>query len=93
VLIGQNIGLRWLIPLALERLIEDPLAEGDFFPGDLLCAVLRADEDYWRANPRLHSTVASIAEKALSLAAERGDNKVVCEALEEAMARYPPQSA
>ena len=43
LLIGQGIGLRWLVPLALAALEEDPLVEADYYPGDLLLNVLRAD--------------------------------------------------
>jgi hypothetical protein len=49
VMIGQGIGLSYLIPLALERMEEEPLAEGDYFPGDLLAAVSRVDEAFWKA--------------------------------------------
>lgn len=47
VLLGQQIGTEWLMPLALERLERDPLAEGDFYPGDLLVGVLRTDASFW----------------------------------------------
>ena len=40
LMIGQQIGLNYLIPLALETLTEDLYAEGDFFEGDLLKNVL-----------------------------------------------------
>lgn len=40
-LIGQGIGLAYLIPISLEALERDALSEGDFYPGDLLSAVLR----------------------------------------------------
>jgi hypothetical protein len=46
-MIGQGIGLPFLMPLAVERLEEEPLAAGDYYPGDLLQAVLRADEEFW----------------------------------------------
>src|SRR5512132_3556790 len=36
IMIGQNIGLPFLLPLALERLEEGPWASGDMYPGDLL---------------------------------------------------------
>ena len=51
LLIGQNMSLEWLIPLALTRLQSEPLAEGDFFPGDLLLACLNADSEYWASHP------------------------------------------
>jgi len=38
-MIGQGIGLRFLLPRALEELQKNPFAEGDFFEGDLLVAV------------------------------------------------------
>lgn len=43
ITIGQQIGLDYLIPLALERLEDDPFAEGAYYPCDLLVSVLRAE--------------------------------------------------
>ncbi|MDH5379720.1 MAG: contact-dependent growth inhibition system immunity protein [Cyclobacteriaceae bacterium] len=48
IMIGQNIGLKFLIPLAIDRLKENILAEGDFYAGDLLKTVLTSEVDYWR---------------------------------------------
>lgn len=48
IIIGQNINLEILIPLAIERLRENILAEGDFYPGDLLKNVLDSDSVYWK---------------------------------------------
>lgn len=53
LMIGQGIGLDHLVPLALERLKENPLAEGDMYPGDLLTAVLSAPVEFWRGNGEL----------------------------------------
>lgn len=53
VLINQQVGLRWLVPRALEVLREDPLAGGDLYPGDLMAAVRRVDESFWAAHPHL----------------------------------------
>jgi hypothetical protein len=38
VLIGHKVGLDALVPVALDRLQADPLAECDYYPGDLLAA-------------------------------------------------------
>jgi hypothetical protein len=51
IMIGQGIGLHFLIPIAIERLEEEPLAEGDLYAGDLLTAVLRTDESVWARHP------------------------------------------
>lgn len=36
IMIGQQIGLPYLIPLAIEELSKNLLVEGDFYEGDLL---------------------------------------------------------
>lgn len=50
-MIGQRIGLPHLVPLALDVLEQDPLAEGDFYPGDLLRNVCRVPDSYWAEHP------------------------------------------
>lgn len=67
IMIGQQIGLPYLIPLALELLRGDPFTAGDFYEGDLLAAVLRADSRFWIASPELRAEAARIAQQALSL--------------------------
>lgn len=47
ILISQNIGLGIIIPRAISILEEDILAEGDYYEGDLLSAVLRSDINQW----------------------------------------------
>jgi CDI immunity proteins len=51
IMIGQQIALKHLVPLALERLQADPLVGGDYYPGDLLAGVLRADAALWEWSP------------------------------------------
>ena len=65
LMIGQSIGLKYLVPLALERLQADPYAEGDFYPGDLLVNVLRSDAGFWRRRPELRRQLVAIAERAI----------------------------
>ncbi|HMC02015.1 MAG TPA: contact-dependent growth inhibition system immunity protein [Flavobacteriaceae bacterium] len=47
ILIGQSIGLNYLIPLAIEKLKTNILVEGDYYEGDLLKMVLNSDREYW----------------------------------------------
>ena len=53
VMIGQNISLNYLIPLALDVLVNNPFAEGDLYIGDLLEQVLRVDNHFWSENKNL----------------------------------------
>jgi hypothetical protein len=51
MLVGQDIGLPYLMPIALDFLKENPLAEGMHYPGDLLCAALRVQGDFFKNYP------------------------------------------
>jgi hypothetical protein len=66
IMIGQNIGLRYLLPLAIEQLRKNPFAEGDFYPGDLLRNLLAADSEIWREHPEWHAEVSTIGRRALT---------------------------
>lgn len=63
LLISQQIGLDTLVPLALDHVERDPLAEGDFYPGDLLDALMRRVPDsYWQAHEDQKTRVRTVAE-------------------------------
>ncbi|MET7653976.1 MULTISPECIES: contact-dependent growth inhibition system immunity protein [unclassified Streptomyces] len=51
LLIRQDIGLAVLLPLAVEVLRDNPLAEGHMGEGDLLRAVLTRPSTVWSAYP------------------------------------------
>jgi hypothetical protein len=65
IMIGQNIGLRFLIPLALERLERNVFAAGDFYRGDLLGVVLSADRAYWVRRPSELARAQVLATRAI----------------------------
>ena len=76
LLIGQQIGLLYVIPRAIDVLQTDILAEGDYYPGDLLNSLLSLSEENWNKNARektkfmelLHqnmSTIEATENKAL----------------------------
>ena len=50
ITIGQQVGLAYLIPLAIDILKKDILSEGDYYPGDLLKNVLEIEAGYWSKN-------------------------------------------
>ena len=50
IMIGQEIGLCFLIPLAIETLTDSLFAEGDMYEGDLLKNVLDVDTKFWDDN-------------------------------------------
>ncbi|MDF2455104.1 MAG: hypothetical protein K0R51_1097 [Cytophagaceae bacterium] len=50
IMIGQEIGLYFLVPLAIETLTDNLFAEGDYYEGDLLKSVLEVDTKFWDDN-------------------------------------------
>ena len=64
IMIGQQFGLEYILPLALNVLEDDPLAEGDFYPGDLLNSVLNINPTFWDQHPELRQRMATIAVAA-----------------------------
>jgi hypothetical protein len=67
-LLGQQISLPILMPMALDVLERDPFVRGDMDPGALLNAALRVDPEFWRGHSRLwdrlRTIVAEIDEMA-----------------------------
>lgn len=67
IMIGQGIGLPYLVPLALERLEEDPWVAGEHYEGDLFMNVLRVPSEFWGTRPdllgRLTGVVSILEER------------------------------
>jgi hypothetical protein len=72
--IGQKIGLRYLLPLAIERLKADPFASGHFYEGDLLQNVLRVPTSAWEERPDLREELLGIADRFFAEAKDLEDS-------------------
>lgn len=70
LLIGQNISLAYLIPMALEYLRENILAEGMYYPGDLLFSVLNIQPIFWKNNKELKHEIDQILKENPTLPEE-----------------------
>jgi hypothetical protein len=76
LLIGQQMGLKFLLPLAMSHLNHDPLSEGDLYPGDLLQSVLRVPFDSWQETEELlalRAQLPPVAREFLNKAREMDD--------------------
>lgn len=51
-MLSQQIAVPILLPMAVTVLTDNPLAEGDYYPGDLLHAVLQLPEQVWHGKAR-----------------------------------------
>jgi hypothetical protein len=63
IMIGQDIGLKYLIPLAMQELEKNILAEGDFYKGDLLNAVLNSEVEFWKEEQVLWNQMCELFEE------------------------------
>ncbi|MBI1184049.1 hypothetical protein GC194_07250 [bacterium] len=63
MLISQQIGLKYLLPLAFAILRENILAEGDYYEGDLLKAILNIERDFWQNQPGLFADLKGLLEQ------------------------------
>lgn len=65
LVIGQQRGLRYLVPLALERLEQNPLAEGHLYRSDLLMALTHITDEFWQDRSEWRERLRSVLERAL----------------------------
>ena len=63
IMIGQSIGLKYLVPLAIEKLEIDILAEGDYYEADLLKSILTSDQNYWRQEKGNWSKICNLVDE------------------------------
>lgn len=74
ILIGQEIGLNYLVPIALEHLMVNPFVEGDYYEGDLLQNVLKCSCDFWTSNKNYYDTLLQIVLNAEKKVGDIEDN-------------------
>jgi len=65
LMIGQGLGLPYLVPLALDVLESDPFAKGDYYPGDLLRMVTSVPQEFWSDHPSFRRRAAHVVRRAL----------------------------
>jgi hypothetical protein len=53
LLIGQRRGLEHVVPPAVAHVRDHPLAEGTYYRGDLLAALISLPSEWWVAHPSL----------------------------------------
>ncbi|MBL7839767.1 MAG: hypothetical protein JNJ75_06480 [Cyclobacteriaceae bacterium] len=64
LVIGQGFSLQYLIPMAIELLKSNILAEGDLYEGDLLTSVISTPTfDYWKNNKHHWLTVKQLIDQ------------------------------
>ena len=62
LLIGQGIGLKSLLPRAISIIEKDPFVEAEYYPGDLLFAILTVEPCFWLEHKDLYQSVYTLLE-------------------------------
>jgi hypothetical protein len=75
IMLGQQVGVSVLLPLAVDALVRNPLAEGEYYPGDLLSAVLRLPRAAWSDLGSERQRLAAVLA-ALVTSPDRVDDEV-----------------
>jgi hypothetical protein len=81
MLIGQNFGLEYLMPWAIDALEKRPLYSIEFYEGDLMVACLQVKREYWINNfdqwQRLKAVLSNLdsAMKSINDVRERFENQ------------------
>jgi len=60
LLLTQNIGNEFLVPLAIKLLSENILIEAEYFSGDLLLSVIKSDTSFWKSNSEMLEKMKSM---------------------------------
>jgi hypothetical protein len=76
VLIGQNIGLKYLMPWAIDAVTKRPLYRAELFDGDLLVACLKVDGKHWVNNMEQWHSLKSILDDLDSAMNSVGEARV-----------------
>ncbi len=63
IMIGQDIGLEYLIPMAIVVLEKNILAEGDLYEGDLLTSILTSEKNFWKKSTGQWKIICELFEK------------------------------
>lgn len=85
LLLSQDVGTVFLLDKTLQFLEVDILTDGDFYPGDLLSAVLNIKRVYWENQPELAMRLYMLLTQKRS-AIEDAGHKRLCREVERFMA-------
>jgi hypothetical protein len=72
--VGQKVGFPVILELAVDRLSSDPLLEGDYYPGDVLSALVRLDEKEWSGRDDLRVRLGELFTAAMKASSDDADD-------------------
>lgn len=83
IMLGQDIGTEYLLPIAIEKLYQNIMCEGDLSPGDLLRNVLALPLSVWQNHPKLAKEFAKALKKGKQRIAQHSIDRKFQRAIDE----------
>lgn len=85
-MLGQHLAVPTLRPIAVAVLADNPLSEGDYYPGDLLHTVIGFSDREWRGAEDHRDRLVDVLRERPS------PSEHVCDGLRKAVATFLNQS-
>ncbi|WP_121356793.1 contact-dependent growth inhibition system immunity protein [Flavisolibacter nicotianae] len=63
ILLSQNVGLKYIVPLAISLLNRNVYEEALYYPGDLLLTLLKVEESFWLKNIQQKNELIKLINK------------------------------
>lgn len=86
--ISQDIGREYLIPIALDKLKENPLAYESFNEGELLATLIRASDHQLFAIQQYNDQLKHLTKRALDILEDTSEDDWVDEKLVKTLQLY-----
>jgi hypothetical protein len=90
LLLSHDVGTIFLLDKTIRILEEDILADGDFYPGDLLSALLNVNKVYWKNSPELAGRLYSLLSKQRPIIQKAGHKRLDREVAQFIAGQFSP---
>lgn len=84
VLINQGVGLKYLVPIAIKILMENPFIEAEYYEGDMLNGILTIENEFWGKESKMQAMAREVSERGKKQLNDLDTTDEIREDLEEA---------
>ncbi len=82
-LIGQNIGRKYVVRVALENLKSDGLPDDDIYPGALFSNILKVEPEFWKVEKDLLEGLNTLVNKWYDYILQSNEDNLLDDLIEQ----------
>ncbi len=82
-LIGQNIGRKYVVRVALENLKGDVLPDDDIYPGALFSKILELEPEFWKVEKDLLEVLNTLIDKWYDYILQSNEDNLLDDLIEQ----------